>query len=416
MSNKRIGEYTLISKIGKGGQATVWKALDPEQKEVAIKKMSVGGSEDNAKSYEREVAIMKLVQHKYLVKSITSFKEDNYYYLVYEYCPCDLLSLLQKQPGNRFPEAVARRWAKQLVELMAHLNRFKIIHRDLKPENILMTEASLDADIRLADFGLARQGLTTRSFVGTLEYASPEIKNCQDYSYNTDVWSLGVILFASLFGKLPVLRQNALIYPPNISDISINAKEFIEVCLVFDYNSRPNFENLLTHPYMNTESERFRKATEDAEIIRELKSEASENKVSLPNTKKEIEDFVFETYFNSSDVLTFAEKLGSEMEFVKYLVAKHFTDKFKYILDNLLNSPHVRDFDQEFFEQFFSRSEKVINVSLQLESLYKNLTNDDLFAFSFQIEELIASQRENSEGYILIILQEISEKLRANIN
>lgn len=413
MSFKRIGEYTLITKIGKGGQATVWKALDSEQKEVAIKKMSVGGNEDNAKSYEREVAIMKLVQHKYLVKSIGSFKEDNYYYLVYEYCPCDLLSILQKQPGNRFPEPVARKWVKQLVQVMAHLNRSKIIHRDLKPENILLSEASLDADIRLADFGLAKQGLTTKSFVGTLEYASPEIKNCQDYSYNTDVWSLGVILFASLYGKLPILHGNRLIYPPNITDIPNNAKEFIEACLVFDHSARPNFENLLTHPYINTESERFKKSSEEAKIIEEP---IDEIRVDLPNTKKEIEDFVIETYFNSSDVLAFAENLGNEMGFIKYLVAKHFTDKFKYILDNLLNSPHVQDFNEDFFEQFFSSSEKVINVCNQIEGLYKNWTNDDIYAFSFQIEELIASRRENTAGHILIVLQEISEKLRKSIN
>ena len=70
---------------------------------------------------------------------------------------------------------------------MIKLNSFNIIHRDLKPDNILLTNESLDADIRLADFGLAKQGLTTLSFVGTLEYASPEIKNCQKYSFNTDV-------------------------------------------------------------------------------------------------------------------------------------------------------------------------------------------------------------------------------------
>ena len=149
--------------------------------------MAAGSNIDNQKSYEREVAILRLVQHRYLVKNLACFKEGNFYYLVYEYCPCDLLQFLQAQPGSKFPEATVKKWIFQLTSVMIHLNNLKIIHRDLKPENILLTSKSLDADIRLADFGLAKQGLTTLSFVGTLEYASPEIKNCQAYSYNTDV-------------------------------------------------------------------------------------------------------------------------------------------------------------------------------------------------------------------------------------
>lgn len=419
MDNKRIGDFTLIEKIGKGGQATVWKAVDSNQNFVAIKKMSVGGNEDNTKSYEREVAIMKLVQHEYLVKNICSFKEGSYFYLVYQYCPCDLLSLLQKQPGNKFPEQVARRWIKQLAQVMDHLNNFKIIHRDLKPENILMTENNLNADIRLADFGLARQGLTTRSFVGTLEYASPEIKNCQDYSYNTDVWSLGVILFACLFGKLPIMQGRKLVYPPNSNEISALAKEFVEACLVFDYANRPNFKDLLNHPYLNTGSERFRKIEEDKEnelkVISEAESEVNENAQKVPKTKDEIENFIFDTFFSSTDVMEFATSIEKNMPFVKYFVAKHFTDKFKYILNHLLNSPNVQDFDQSFFEEFFNKSERVCNVCNQMENNYKQLTSDDYAAYSFQIEELIASLRDSTSGHILVILQEISEKMRKNI-
>lgn len=417
--DKRIGDFTLIEKIGKGGQATVWKGMDSGQNLVAIKKMSVGGNEDNTKSYEREVAIMKLVHHEYLVQNLGSFKEGSYFYLVYQYCPCDLLSLLQKQPGNRFPEQVARKWIKQLAQVMNHLNSFKIIHRDLKPENILMTEESLNADIRLADFGLARQGLTTRSFVGTLEYASPEIKNCQDYSYNTDVWSLGVIFFACVFGKLPILQGKKLAYPQNSGEISSLAKEFIEACLEFDHVNRPNFKDLLAHPYLNTGSERFRKVEEDKEagpdVINEDGLRIEEEMQKLPKSREEIENFIFDTFFNSTDVMELANRNERDMPFIKYFVAKHFTDKFKYILDHLLNSPFVQDFDQGFFEEFFNKSEKVCNVCNQMENNYKQLTSDDYAAYSFQIEELIASLRDTTPSHILVVLQDISEKIRKNI-
>jgi serine/threonine protein kinase len=246
---KRIGNYVLVEKVGKGGQATVWRGYDLSGREVAIKKLSLGSNPENKKSFEREIALLKLVQHEYLVKNLSAFQEGEHYYLVYEFCPCDLLQLLQKQPEKRFPERVVRRWVRQLTQVMVKLNSLRILHRDLKPENILLTGESIEADIRLADFGLIKQGLTTLSFVGTLEYASPEIKNCQNYSYNTDVWSLGIITFAALLGKLPIFHGTVLSFPP-FTDCSREAVDFLQRCLLFDHRIRPNFNELLSHPFL----------------------------------------------------------------------------------------------------------------------------------------------------------------------
>jgi serine/threonine protein kinase len=455
---KRVGQYTLISKIGKGGQATVWKGNDEQGQLVAIKKMSVGSDEDNTKSYEREVAIMKLVNHKYLVKSIDSFKEGKNYYLVYEYCPTDLLSFLQKQPGNRFRENVAKRWIFELINVMAHLNKHRIIHRDLKPDNILLTTTDENAEIRLADFGLARQGLTTRSFVGTLEYASPEIKNCQDYSYNTDVYSLGVILFALLFGKLPIFRGPVLTFPESVKDVSDESKRFIEKCLTFDKMQRPDFDSLLQDQYfeyfneepneaqnpeisiinhinrmsirpmssssiVHQRSEHIQRPEEenkdikinDDEIIHNPSGQLFLSPASLPTDKKSIEELIFRIFFLARDVMDFVNDQVSrrqDLSFMNYFAAQYFTDQFRFVLDNLMNSPIIINFGFEFFENFFQQSEKITNICANLEGEYKNLSPDHYIALSFQIEEVIASCRENSQSHVLALFQEISQNMR----
>lgn len=459
MADKIVGDYTLMQKIGKGGQATVWKARDLRGGLVAIKKMSVGSNEDNTKSYEREVAITKLVHHPYMIKSIASFKDGDKFYLVYEFCPTDLLSFLQKQPGSRFSEAVCKRWIYQLTDVMTFLNKHRIIHRDLKPDNILLTTEHEDAEIRLADFGLARQGLTTRSFVGTLEYASPEIKNCQEYSYNTDVWSLGVIFFAIVFGKLPVFMNRKLVFPSNPVEISQETKRFIENCLVFDQNRRPNFEDLLKdnyfreiieerkeNPIIVNEKDRMNELMNQVSRISirpssiipdradhpiivenpneriervdyEIQPEIIQNpqkSMHFPEDRREIEQLVLKVFFLSDDVMSFVETLNAQLNFLIFFTAQYFTDQFKFILENLMQSRHSNLFGAEFFELFFSKSEKITNICNHLEIKYKDYTNDQFLAASWQIDEIIDSNRNTVPEHVLKILQEISQKLSSS--
>lgn len=456
MAKKKVGEYTLIERVGKGGQATVWKARDDKGGLVAIKKMSVGSNEDNTKSYEREVAIMKLVTHPYMIKSLASFKDEDKFYLAYEYCPIDLLSFLKKQPGSKIPENVAKRWIFQLIDVMAFLNKHRIIHRDLKPDNILLTSENENAEIRLADFGLARQGLTARSFVGTLEYASPEIKNSELYSYNTDVWSLGVIYYALVFGRFPIFTSRKLEYPPNITNVTEEAKRFIEICLVFDQNTRPNFEDLFRNDYFNeiieerkdnpaddNEEEKMNEIMNHAnrlsirpeaiiedrsdhpqiianpsqdpeKVIFDLNEEivrAPEPSLRFPDNRRDIENLVLKVFFLGCDVMNYVEQYRNENEFLVFFTAEYFTNQFKFILENLMQSQFCYEFGDGFFEQFFSKSERITNVCNQLEPNYKNYTNDQYLAASWQIVEIILSERTSAPEYILTVLQEISQKL-----
>ena len=399
---KRVGDYILLEKIGKGGQASVWKGVTRDNQFVAIKKMSFGSNSDNQKSYEREVAILKLVQHENLVKSLACFQEGQYYYLVYEHCPCDLLQFLQKQPNMRFPEPVVKKWIRQLTSVMVKLNSLKIIHRDLKPDNILLTSESMEGDIRLADFGLAKQGLTTLSFVGTLEYASPEIKNCQDYSYNTDVWSLGVIAYAALLGKLPVLDNQRLRFPPNASTlISDVAREFLEACMTFDFRQRPEFQQLMEHPFLREEA----KKVEPVEVMREAERTGMKAK-----NVEEVQKYAIKMITLCEDVLGFTSQFS--MDFLDFFVAKYFMEKLQEIIRYIFDAGNLNGFQPDFMEYFFNESERACNIYNSLEKNYKTQTADDSNTYSMVFEEIMSTRRDSLPPSYVKIFQKICDSMK----
>ncbi|OMJ91954.1 hypothetical protein SteCoe_5388 [Stentor coeruleus] len=416
-SQKRIGEYTLQEKVGKGGQASVWKAISSDGQIVAIKKMSISSSIENKKSFDREVAIRKLVQHEFLIKCLTCFQEQNYYYLVYEYCPINMLNFLQKQPTKAFPENAVSRWTRQLVQVMINLNNLNIIHRDLKPENIMLKEESLDSDIRLTDFGLAREGLSAPSFVGTLEYASPEIKNCQLYSMNTDVWSLGVIVYSSLFGRLPVLNGEVLQFPIGI-EISKPARDFIVKCMIFDHKKRPNFSDLIDHEFIyeskvypqldNYPVMQPKKILEynDKDLEPEILHQP--DKVRSP---QEIEDCINKN-FNLSNGLIAILGNDENMEFLKYFISKYFSDKLAMILNEIIVGDSFSLFSPEFFERYFMQSESVCKLTAQLELKYGNCSKDDLQAYYWQTDEFIDLVRGGIHNSYLKVIVKINRKLK----
>ncbi|OMJ75850.1 hypothetical protein SteCoe_24910 [Stentor coeruleus] len=416
-SQKRIGEYTLQEKVGKGGQASVWRAISSDGQTVAIKKMSVSNSIENKKSFDREVAIRKLVQHEFLIKCLNCFQEGDYYYLVYEYCPIDMLRLLQKQQTKKFPENAVRRWTRQLVQVMINLNNLNIIHRDLKPENIMLKEESLDSDIRLTDFGLAREGLAAPSFVGTLEYASPEIKNCQLYSFNTDVWSLGVIVYASLFGRLPVLNGEILQFPVGI-EISRSARDFIVNCMIFDHQKRPNFSELIDHEFIY--EAKIYPQLDDYPIIRPVEILEHKNQDIEPEilhqpskykSPQEIEDYI-NKYFSLSDGLITITGNDVNMEFLKYFISKYFSDKFAKVLNEIIVGDSFSLLSPEFFERYFMQSENVCTLTAQLELKYGKCSKEDLQAYYFQTDEFINLIMNRIYDSHLKVLVKLRQKIK----
>ncbi|KAF4992357.1 hypothetical protein FGRMN_7213 [Fusarium graminum] len=153
---------------------------------------------------EREVAILKLIEHPNIMKLYDIWENRSEVYLILEYVDQgDLFTFINTE--GRLSEEVSVFFFRQIISAISYCHSFNICHRDLKPENILI---SADLQIKIADFGMAALHQTDThqlaTACGSPHYAAPELlKNRQYRGDRADIWSMGVILFAMLSATLP---------------------------------------------------------------------------------------------------------------------------------------------------------------------------------------------------------------------
>ena len=286
----RVGStkrYLLLSLLGKGGFAEVWKAYDfRENRFVAIKFQTTEGLDAQDKStiqtsLNREINILKNVKHPRIVEIYDTFVMPTSHGTVLELCDGDLRSRLRLV--ETLEENDARSIIVQVVSALVHLNTSvgagSVIHYDLKPDNILMLN---DGDVKITDFGLSKIARDdpsgkkvsiplSRQGAGTWHYLPPEcfFLDQPQISSKVDVWSVGVILFECLYGTLPFgLRDNyshvefrnnvvhimtnettRLTFPeePKLSEA---ARAFISKCLTHAKAERPDVVALLKDDFL----------------------------------------------------------------------------------------------------------------------------------------------------------------------
>lgn len=157
---------------------------------------------------EREIVIMKLIDHPNVLNLYDVWETSSELYLIMEYVPGgELFDYLVKR--GRLPVSEALHYFQQIIHAVDYCHRFNICHRDLKPENLLLDK---DKNIKVADFGMAAWEAGERMLetsCGSPHYASPEIVAGKAYHGNSsDIWSCGIILFALLTGRLPFDDDN----------------------------------------------------------------------------------------------------------------------------------------------------------------------------------------------------------------
>lgn len=187
-------------KEGGFGKAYLCQSQDPRSPYYVVKEMKTKDlSPSKLSSMKTEASILKSLTHK----NIIAFKESytspsSKFCIVMDYASRgDLKSLIQtKSPTHPFTEPQILDYFAQICLALDHIHSHKIVHRDLKPENIFITQKNT---IKLGDFGISTILTDTNqllnTFVGTPHYISPEIIRGQPYSFKTDIWSLGVILY-----------------------------------------------------------------------------------------------------------------------------------------------------------------------------------------------------------------------------
>uniref|UniRef100_A0AAQ6AEW3 Protein kinase domain-containing protein n=1 Tax=Amphiprion ocellaris TaxID=80972 RepID=A0AAQ6AEW3_AMPOC len=209
-SSQYVGPYRLEKTLGKGQTGLVKLGVHCiTGQKVAIKIVNREKlSESVLMKVEREIAILKLIEHPHVLKLHDVYENNKYLYLVLEHVSGgELFDYLVKK-GRLMPKE-ARKFFRQIISALDFCHNHSICHRDLKPENLLLDEKN---NIRIADFGMASLQVgdsLLETSCGSPHYACPEVIRGEKYDgRRADVWSCGVILFALLVGALPFDHDN----------------------------------------------------------------------------------------------------------------------------------------------------------------------------------------------------------------
>ena len=207
------GRYLLKDKVGNGGMATVYRAQDTVlDRTVAVKIMlpQYAGDPTFAARFKQEAQAAAGLQSPYIVGVYDWGKDGDTYYIVMEYLHGTDLKSGIKSHGALDPKLTAR-IGSQICSALSVAHKHEIIHRDIKPQNIMMQP---DRNIKVMDFGIARaknSHLTQdNNVLGTAHYVSPEQTRGQELGPTSDIYSLGVVMYECVTGRVPFDGDDAI--------------------------------------------------------------------------------------------------------------------------------------------------------------------------------------------------------------
>ncbi|WP_057913455.1 Stk1 family PASTA domain-containing Ser/Thr kinase [Peribacillus muralis] len=208
------GRYKLIEMVGGGGMANVYLARDMIlDRDVALKilRMDFNNDEEFIKRFNREAQAATSLAHPNIVSIYDVGEEDAIYYIVMEYV--DGFTLKQYiQKYYPIPVDKALDIMKQITAAISHAHHNGIIHRDIKPQNILIDK---EGTVKITDFGIAlalsATNITqTNAVLGSVHYLSPEQARGGMANKKSDIYSLGIVMFELLTGRLPFSGESAV--------------------------------------------------------------------------------------------------------------------------------------------------------------------------------------------------------------
>jgi len=201
------GRYQVIEELGRGGMGKVYKVLDQEvNARVALKliKPEISTDFETIERFRNELKTARDIAHKNVCRMYDLGKEAGSYFITMEYVSGEDLKSMIRMSGQ-LSVGTAVSIAKQVCDGLAEAHRLGVVHRDLKPSNIMIDK---EGTVRIMDFGIARslrvKGITGAGvIIGTPEYMSPEQVEGKEVDQRSDVYSLGIILYEMLAGRVP---------------------------------------------------------------------------------------------------------------------------------------------------------------------------------------------------------------------
>lgn len=252
--------YFLDKEIGVGAFSSVHKCIrKSDSKEFAVKIIDKSHFNDKDKiNLKNEISILKLVSHPNIIHMDGFYESKTYLYFVIEFIGGgDLLENILRR--SIYTDVELKHLAKTIAECLAYLHELGIVHRDIKPENILCD--NITGKLILTDFGLSQMILPDFKLsdtCGTLDYVAPEILELGGYGMETDIWSLGIILYLVYYGKLPFTGLNDLEIINNIKNVepifsddkNKLANDLISKLLDKKQKTRITAHEILSHPFI----------------------------------------------------------------------------------------------------------------------------------------------------------------------
>jgi serine/threonine protein kinase/tetratricopeptide (TPR) repeat protein len=199
--------YEIIEELGAGGMGKVYRVEDKKaNEEIALKliRPEVASDKKTIERFRHELTTARKIRHKNVCGMYDLGEHEGAYFITMEFVPGQDLKGLIRQTGQ-LAVGTATNIAKQICEGLAEAHKLGVVHRDLKPSNIMIDQ---DGSARIMDFGIARslkgKGITGAGvIIGTPEYMSPEQVDGKETDQRSDIYSLGIILYEMLTGRLP---------------------------------------------------------------------------------------------------------------------------------------------------------------------------------------------------------------------
>ncbi|XP_067850028.1 serine/threonine-protein kinase 33 isoform X3 [Heptranchias perlo] len=317
--------YSFGQRLGQGSYGVVIEAThNGTGKKWAIKKVNrekAGSS--GVKLLEREVSILKQVDHEHIIHLEEVFETPKRVYLVIEVCEGGELSTILHRK-KRLSEKETRHVIQSLASAIAYLHKNDIVHRDLKLENILVknnesnSEIDMKLNIKVTDFGLSVQkgGVGSDKMLqatcGTPMYMAPEVLSAHQYTQQCDTWSIGVIMYTLLSGDPPfvanseeklaeLINKGELHFDDSIlQEISDGAKDVLSRLLKVDPAHRITANELLDNPWVTGDTTATQRPPNVLEMMKQWRDDLDGDEEGS-NTNSSVSNSIFQNMQTSQE-------------------------------------------------------------------------------------------------------------------
>ncbi|CAD8155000.1 unnamed protein product [Paramecium octaurelia] len=398
-----IKQYKKQRLLGVGayGKAYLVTSDDENQIKYVMKVLP------QSPSAKQEALILQNLRHENIIQYVETFIDSkNRLCIIMEYANNGTLGQYIKSRQQPLPETQIVDWFTQLCLAIQCVHSQRIIHRDIKAENVFLQ----DDKLKLGDFGIARsvdQTLAT-TFIGTPYYLSPEIIQNQPYSYKSDIWALGVLLYEMCTFKYPFQAESlpglatkiikGKIQPISAQVYSQNMKNLIQSLLQIDQNKRPTIEQILQNQIIQNRIKQLN-----------IKQQPITKPAALLVQKKQQHQVIIK-----KDEYKQQKKLTREEQskFMKQDIQKKQQQKPQELIIESFGQPKKQD-QQQGDKKVVKNKEVPVEIYLPFMSQIEQKQQQLNSAKEKQNEQLIQSQQQNTKKQNPKLGYERAEKIRS---